>query len=447
MNTYLIVGAGRSGINAAQMLLQLNEKFIIYDGNESYDIKAAEEKIGCENIEFVLGDFSSFDFSKVDICVVSPGVPLYTPIMEAVEEHNIPIWGEIELAFRHDKGTVVAITGTNGKTTTTSLVYEIVKRFKEKTLLVGNIEIPYTGYALKSEKDSITVAEISSFQLETMVEFKPHVSAVLNITPDHLDRHKTMENYENLKKSITKNQDENDFCILNYEDDVLREFGEKLDNTRCVFFSSAHELKNGIFLRGEDIILIENGNKKLICKTSESNLVGVHNFENIMAAVGMTYYLGVPVEIIREGIMHFHAVEHRIEFVAEKNGVKYYNDSKGTNPDAAIKAVCAMPSPTILIGGGYDKKSSYEEWVSTFDGRVKELLLIGQTAQDIADTCEKMGFKNYKFVDTLENAVKIASEDAQSGDCVLLSPACASWGMFKSYQQRGNIFKDCVNSL
>ena len=447
MSTYLIVGAGRSGINAAQMLLELNENFIIYDANENFDIKAAEEKIGCENIEFVLGDFSNFDFSKVDICVVSPGVPLYVPIMEAVKEHNIPIWGEIELAFRHDKGTVAAITGTNGKTTTTSLVYEIVKRFAHNALLVGNIEIPYTGYALKSDEQSVTVAEISSFQLETMVDFKPHVSAILNITPDHLDRHKTMENYEMLKKSISKNQDENDFCILNYEDSVLRKFGEESTNCHYVFFSSAHELKNGIFLRGEDIILSENGSEKIICKTSESNLVGVHNFENIMAAVGMTYYLGVPVEIIRDGIMHFHAVEHRIEFVTEKNGVKYYNDSKGTNPDAAIKAVCAMPSPTILIGGGYDKKSNYEQWVSTFDGRVKELLLIGQTAQDIAAACDKLGFKHYQFVDTLENAVKIASEHAQSGDCVLLSPACASWGMFKSYQQRGNIFKDCVNSL
>lgn len=447
MRTYLIVGAGRSGINAAKMLLELNENFIIYDGNENFDKKSAEEKIGCSNIEFILGDFSDFDFSRVDVCVVSPGVPLFTPIMEKVKEENIPVWGEIELAFKHDKGTVVAITGTNGKTTTTSLTYEIIKRFKEKTLLVGNIEIPYTGYALKSDDASVTVAEISSFQLETMVSFKPHVSAILNITPDHLDRHKTMDKYEDLKKSIAKNQNENDFCILNYEDDVLREFGSTLKNCKCVFFSSKHELKDGIFLRNDDIIINENGKETLVCKCTDSNLVGLHNFENIMAAVGITYYLGVPLEIIREGIVHFHAVEHRIEFVLEKDGVKYYNDSKGTNPDAAIKAVCAMPSQTILIGGGYDKNSNYDEWVKTFEGRVKELLLIGATAKDIAVACDKAGFRSYKFVDTLENAVKIAHNDAKSGDCVLLSPACASWDMFKSYQQRGTIFKDCVKSL
>ena len=194
MSTYLIVGAGRSGINAAQLLKKVGEAFIIYDGNESFDTEAACEKIGADNIEFVLGDFSRFDFSRIDICVVSPGVPLDTPIMKAVKEHNIPIWGEVELAYRHDKGTVIGITGTNGKTTTTSLTYGIMKRHVKKALLVGNIEIPYTGYALESDSDSVTVAEISSFQLETMVTFKPHVTAILNITPDHHAKHKTLKN-------------------------------------------------------------------------------------------------------------------------------------------------------------------------------------------------------------------------------------------------------------
>ena len=446
MKTYFVVGAGRSGINAAKMLLALNENVILYDGNENFDVSAAKEKIGCDCVDFVLGDFSDFDFSKIDICVVSPGVSLETPVMKAVAEHDIPIWGEVELAYRHDKGTVIGITGTNGKTTTTSLTYEIVKSFKEKTLLVGNIEIPYTGYALQSNESSVTVAEISSFQLETMVDFKPHISAILNITPDHLDRHKTLENYIAIKESITKNQNKNDFCVLNYNDPVLRRFGEEL-KCKVIFFSAYDELESGVFLHGDTIIISENGVQTPVCKTDETSLVGLHNYENIMAAVAMTHALGVPLEIIREGIRRFTAVEHRIEFVAEKNGVKYYNDSKGTNPDAAIKAVCAMPSPTVLIGGGYDKKSSYDEWVATFDGRVKELLLIGKTKHDIAAACDRAGFKAYKFIDTLEEAVSVAAQDAQPGDCVLLSPACASWDMFKSYQQRGTIFKDCVKAL
>ena len=446
MKTYFVVGAGRSGINAAKMLLALNENVILYDGNEKFEVSAAKEKIGCDCVDFVLGDFSDFDFSKIDICVVSPGVSLETPVMKAVAEHGIPIWGEVELAYRHDKGTVIGITGTNGKTTTTSLTYEIVKSFKEKTLLVGNIEIPYTGYALQSNESSVTVAEISSFQLETMVDFKPHISAILNITPDHLDRHKTLENYIAIKESITKNQNKNDFCVLNYNDTVLRRFGEEL-KCKVIFFSAYDELESGVFLHGDTIIISENGDQTPVCKTDETSLVGLHNYENIMAAVAMTHALGVPLEIIREGIRRFTAVEHRIEFVAEKNGVKYYNDSKGTNPDAAIKAVCAMPSPTVLIGGGYDKKSSYDEWVATFDGRVKELLLIGKTKHDIAAACDRAGFKAYKFIDTLEEAVSVAAQDAQPGDCVLLSPACASWDMFKSYQQRGTIFKDCVKAL
>lgn len=443
---YLIAGAGRSGINAAELLMKVGEDFVIYDGNEELDTQAVCEKIGKENVEFILGDFSKFDFSSVDICVVSPGIALDKPIMQSVAEHGIPIWGEIELAYRYDKGTVIGITGTNGKTTTTSLTYDIMRRHAKKALLVGNIEIPYTGYALESEKDSVTVAEISSFQLETMVTFKPHVTAILNITPDHLDRHKTIENYIAIKESITKNQSKDDFCVLNYNDPVLREFGKDAP-CKVVFFSSSEELESGVFLRGDTMIIKENGEETEVCTTKDTSLVGMHNYENIMAAIAMTHAMGVPLETIRCGIKEFTAVEHRIEFVEEINGVKYYNDSKGTNPDAAIKAVCAMPSPTVLIGGGYDKKSSYDEWVATFEGRVKELLLIGQTKHDIASACDKAGFKAYRFVDTLEQAVTLAAEYAKSGDCVLLSPACASWGMFKCYQQRGEIFKECVRAL
>lgn len=444
---YLIVGAGRSGIAAAKMLTQLEKDFVIFDGNENLDKAEIKNKIGTDkNIDFILGDASLGGLEGIDICVVSPGVPLDTPVMMKVKEKNIPIYSEIELAYLYDKGEIIAITGTNGKTTTTSLVHEIVSSHNPDTLLVGNIEIPYTGLALTSKPGGATVAEISSFQLETMITFKPKVSAILNITPDHLDRHKTMENYIKIKESIAKNQGENDFCVLNYDDDILRDFGKNL-KCNCVYFSSKTQLDNGWFYCDGTIYHSANGKAEPFMNVDETNLVGVHNYENIMAAAAMTTAFGVPEEKIKDTIRHFKAVEHRIEYVATKGGVKYYNDSKGTNTDAAIKAIDAMPTITVLIGGGYDKNADFSEWVSHFPGKVRRLVLIGQTREKIAKCCDEIGFKDYVFAESLEEAVKICADSAKAGDCCLLSPACASWGMFKCYQQRGDIFKDLVKKL
>lgn len=442
---FLVVGAGRSGIASAKLLLETKKEVTLFDSNAALDTDAVCKKIGSK-VNFILGEAKKEQLSGFDTCVVSPGVSLETDIMKAVAAAGIPIWSEIELAYRFDKGQVVAITGTNGKTTTTSLTYEIVKEWNKNTLLVGNIEIPYTGLALSSVEDGFTVAEISSFQLETMRTVKPRVSAVLNITPDHLDRHKTMENYSRLKMSIAKCQDENDFCVLNFEDDYLREHSKEL-SCQVVFFSSRHILENGVYLENGEFVIALGGKKQVICRTDEVNLVGTHNFENIMAAAAITYCLGVPIETIRSVVKRFTAVEHRIEFVCEKNGVKYYNDSKGTNTDAAIKAIDAMPSKTVLIGGGYDKKSDFSQWVAHFPGKVRLLVLLGQTKEKIAAACDKAGFSNYVFAESMEEAVKICAENAESGDCVLLSPACASWGMFKCYQERGNIFKELVKAL
>lgn len=447
MEKYLIVGAGRSGICSANMLYELNKDFVIYDSNPNLDTENVKERLQKKDgVQFILGDITDKEFEDISVCVVSPGVPLEVPVMKKVTEKNIPVWSEIELAYRYDKGEVIGITGTNGKTTTTALTYEIVKAWNKDTLLVGNIEIPYTGLALTSKEKGATVAEISSFQLETMLTFKPKVSAILNITPDHLDRHKTMKNYENIKKSIAKNQTENDFCVLNYEDEVLRKFGKTL-KCKVVFFSSQRKLSDGLYYEDGTIYIAVNGESTLFLRTDETNLVGLHNFENIMAATAMTMSFGVPIDTIREVVKHFTAVEHRIEFVAEKKGVKYYNDSKGTNTDAAIKAIDAMPSKTVLIAGGYDKKSEYDEWVSRFPDKVRKLVLIGQTKENIAAACDKIGFKDYCFAESLEEAVQFCAKAAQSGDCCLLSPACASWGMFKNYQQRGTMFKDYVKAL
>ena len=314
------------------------------------------------------------------------------------------------------------------------------------TLLVGNIEIPYTGRVHESVEGGATVAEISSFQLETMLTFNPKVSAILNITPDHLDRHKTMENYIEIKKSIAKNQGEGEYCVLNYEDDVLRAYGESVE-CKAVYFSSKTELLDGVYYKDGEIVHSENGEKTVVVRTDEINLVGLHNFENVAAAAAITYYAGIPLDVIREATKKFVAVEHRIEFTRELGGVKYYNDSKGTNTDAAIKAIDAMPSQTVLIAGGYDKKSDYAEWISHLHGKCKLLILIGQTRENIAKACDESGFSPYVFSESMEEAVKLAYENAVSGDCVLLSPACASFGMFKCYQERGDVFKKCVREL
>ena len=447
MKNYLIVGAGRSGIAAGKMLSQLGEDFTVYDSNKDLDtVKVSSQISDDKNISFLLGEVTADDIKGFDICVVSPGVPLDTPVMKTVSECNIPVYSEIELAYLYDKGSIIAITGTNGKTTTTSLVYEIMRDYDRDTLLVGNIEIPYTGLALTSKKGGTTVAEISSFQLETMITFRPKVSAILNITPDHLDRHKTMENYADIKKSIAKNQTENDFCVLNFEDPYLKGFGKDL-NCKAVYFSAYRELENGWYYKNGTIYEAANGCSEAFINVDETNLVGLHNYENIMAAAAMTKSYGVPDDIIRNAIRKFRAVEHRIEYVATKKGVKYYNDSKGTNTDAAIKAIDAMPGTTVLIGGGYDKDADFSQWVSHFPGKVRKLVLIGQTAEKIAKTCDGINFSDYCFADSLEEAVKICAETAQEGDCCLLSPACASWGMFKCYQQRGDMFKDYVKAL
>jgi UDP-N-acetylmuramoylalanine--D-glutamate ligase len=255
-----------------------------------------------------------------------------------------------------------------------------------------------------------------------------------------------METYIAVKESITKNQSASQICVLNYEDEILRKFGTTL-NTKVLYFSSQTILKKGIYLENDNIILNDGVKAEIICKTTELKILGRHSHENVMAAVALGVSMGVPIPVIRNVITKFEAVEHRIEFVLEKKGVAFYNDSKGTNPDAAIKGIQAMNRPTILIGGGYDKHSEYEEWIQAFQGKVRYLVLIGQTRELIAETARRCGFHDIIFADSLKEAVEISSQKANSGDAVLLSPACASWGMFKNYEERGVMFKEYVREL
>ena len=341
---------------------------------------------------------------------------------------------------------MIGVTGTNGKTTTTSLVGEILSAYYKEVFVVGNIGTPYTSTALRTTDQSYTVAEISSFQLETITDFRPDVSAILNITPDHLNRHKTMDCYINVKERIAENQTKEDACILNYDDPVLRRFGETIA-PRVIYFSSRELLPEGICLDGDMIIRNHDGVRMEIINIHDMNLLGRHNHENVMAAAAIAMELGVPLETIQSVIRDFKAVEHRIEFVAEKAGVKYYNDSKGTNPDAAIQAVNAMPGPTILIAGGYDKNSEYDEWIRSFGKKVRYMVLLGQTREKIAECAARHGFTNVMYAEDMQEAVRVCASYANAGEYVLLSPACASWGMFKDYEERGMLFKKYVHAL
>ena len=443
----LVFGAGISGIGAADLLCKVGACPVIYDGNDKQDPEAIKARLEQpENVDIILGELSEEARKTLDLVVMSPGVPTDLPIVKTLRAQGLPIWGEVELAYQMGKGKVLAITGTNGKTTTTAMLGKIMSDYLDSVYVVGNIGTPYTSVALDTKEETVTVAEISSFQLETIQDFQPAVSAILNITEDHLNRHHTMAEYIRVKELITSNQGPEDVCVLNYEDEILREFGKNIV-PKAVYFSSARELEQGIFLRGDQIILRTEKEEIPVVRTGELKLLGTHNFENVMAAVAMAYYAGVDMDSIRRSICEFTAVEHRIEYVTEKNGVAYYNDSKGTNPDAAIKGIQAMDRPTLLIGGGYDKQSSYDEWIEAFDGKVRFLVLIGQTREKIEETAHKCGFMNTILADNLEEAVKICAEKANKGDAVLLSPACASWGQFDNYEQRGRMFKEYVYAL
>ncbi len=443
----LIIGAGLSGIGAARLLLEVGAAPVLYDGNTSLSEEAVRENLPKNSsLRIILGELPKKEREETEVVVLSPGVPVDLPLVEELHENGAVIWGEVELAYHFAKGKLAAITGTNGKTTTTALVGEILRSFYQEVFVVGNIGNAYTKEALNMTEESVTVAEISSFQLETIHSFHPQVSAILNITPDHLNRHHTMECYIRTKEQIARNQDSSDTCVLNYDDEETRQFGKQV-KASVLYFSRKHILDRGVYLDASSIIYGTGEERIKVCGIGELQLLGAHNHENVMAAIAVGIAMGVPVEQIRKTVKEFQAVEHRIEFVAEKNGVAYYNDSKGTNTDASIKAVEAMIRPTIVIGGGYDKHVEFDDWVKTFEGRVKWLVLLGATAQQIADTARRYGFDRIEFADSMEEAVQICVGRAEPGDAVLLSPACASWGMFENYEQRGRIFKDLVHGL
>ena len=448
----LVIGSGISGINSARLLETAGAEVSLFDANDKVVIDEIKRKFIEESrVSIYVGELPEHAYA-VDAVVLSPGVPIDNPVVLKLKEAGAKITGEIELAYEFGHGDVLAITGTNGKTTTTTLVGEICSNFSKihggKTYVVGNIGNPYTAVALETKEDSIVAAEISSFQLETTDEFRPRVSAILNITPDHLNRHYTMENYVRVKERIALRQKDDDVTVLNYDDPYTRDFGRRAP-CRVIYFTrtsyeEAKETGCDVLHMDGDMIMY---NDIPVIDVKDMLLLGTHNYENVMAAVGITYSYGIPMDLIRDTIRTFKAVEHRIEFVRSVNGVDYYNDSKGTNPDAAIKGIQAMNRKTVLIGGGFDKKSSYDEWIDSFDGKVRYLVLLGQTAEKIAECARAHGFEDIIMVSSMEEAVNRSYELAEPGDAVLLSPACASWGMFTNFEERGRIFKELVNGL
>jgi len=447
----LVYGMGVSGKGAAKLLSGegVCKKVTLYDHNEKLGLDPDKANLlketGLpEDTRVITAALTEAELEGIDVIVLSPGVSVNAPDMQMAREKGITVIGELEVASELSRGRILAITGTNGKTTTTALTGEIMKAFYDDVFVVGNIGRSFAAAAPETKESSVIVAEVSSFQLETIKEFHPEVTAILNITPDHLDRHKTFENYAACKVEITRNQTKDEVCVINYDDAYLRELSSHV-TPKVVYFSRLEALKEGVYLDGDTIVIADGGQITPVIRRDEMQLLGDHNVENVMAAIAISVSAGVPVRVIQEVIRQFKAVEHRIEYVRTLRGVQYYNDSKGTNTDAAAKAVGSMVAPTILIAGGYDKGADYTDWIKGFDGKVKDMILIGQTAEKIRACAQKCGFTAVHMEPDLKHAVQKAAELAEEGDAVLLSPACASWDQFKSYEERGRLFKEYVN--
>lgn len=446
--TVLLVGLAKTGVSTIKKLDKLGAKIIVNDIKSKDQLKDIIKQIeNLDSVKYILGHHLE-DISNIDLTIVSPGVPLDLPFIKKLQSENINIIGEVELAYKLSKNpTFVGITGTNGKTTTTSLVGEIFKKASKDSYIVGNIGNPVIDTVDLTDENSFLITELSSFQLESIEDFKPRVSTIINITEDHLNRHHTMENYINAKANIFKNQDANDFCILNYDDEIVRELGNKT-NAKVLYFSQKEKVSQGAYLDDNNNIVIKVNDKEIkLLNKDELSLPGNHNLENCMAAILMSYVLGIDLEIIKDTLKTFKSVEHRLEFVTDKDGIMFVNDSKGTNPDSTIKAITSYDKPIVLIAGGKDKQSDFTEMISYATKNVKALVLLGETADKIEQTAKLQGMNNIFRVSDMKEAVKTAYKLAQSGDVVLLSPACASWDMYPNFEARGLDFKENIYNL
>lgn len=441
----LVIGLGVSGIASIKALNKLGAEIYAYDESPREKLEQKLHELNGIKAEYYFGssDIDKINMEELDFAIKSPGIKYEVLVVQKLMEKNIRIISDVEAAYEISDATFISITGTNGKTTTTTLIGEIVKESGRNCKLTGNIGFGIFDDAMNSKSGDILVAEVSSFQLAGTYEYKPHISVITNITPDHMDYHHTMESYVEAKFKNVINQDENDFAVLNYEDETIRNYSENI-KARKIFFSSERVLEEGIYALEGRMLYSHEGKTEHITYTKDIFIPGRHNLENSMAAAGAAIALGIDNKTIATVLKEFKGVEHRLEFCGEYNNVKFYNDSKGTNPDASIKAVQGIEKPIILIAGGYDKKSEYDDFIKSFDGKVKDLVLLGQTADDIEKCARSYGFSNIFRVDSMDEAVKKCFELSVSGDNVVLSPACASWDMYPNYEVRGRDFKERV---
>jgi UDP-N-acetylmuramoylalanine--D-glutamate ligase len=438
----LVVGLGKSGVASATFLQARGAKVTVSDSKSEAQLRQEIPLLLDKGITVETGHHGERTFRDQDMIVVSPGVPFDQPQIEQARKQGIRVIGEIELAALFVAGHVIAITGSNGKTTTTSLCGDIIKAGGKRTLVGGNIGTPAISFAEQADADTWSVLEISSFQLETIESFRPEIAAILNITPDHLDRHHTFANYASAKERVFENQSASDYAVLNADNEPCVEIGKRL-KSQVLWFSRLHDVKRGAFLRGETIVY-RDGKDQEILSVNDMLLKGAHNVENVLAAVCVGMAAGVAPEQIRKAVSQFKAVEHRLEYTATVNGVEYYNDSKATNVDATIKALESFAKGVHLILGGKDKGSPYTVLNDLLHERVKTVYTIGAAASKIE--AEVSGVE-VVHAETLENAVKLASQKAVKGDVVLLAPACASFDQFQSYEHRGRVFKELVRSM
>ena len=443
----LVMGAARSGIACAKFLLARGATVALNDAKLFEKWSAEAQALKSEGVGCLAGDLPSWLLDQIDLLVISPGVPTKAIPIRYAERAGAEVIGEVELASRYLKGRVVGITGSNGKTTTTQLTGELLKDAGLPTQVGGNIGTPLISLVETSREDGWSVVELSSFQLETIRDFHPAVAAALNVTPNHMDRYESFTDYAAAKHRIFMNQAQGDLAVLNADDEIVSSWGTGL-RAQVSYFSVKRELSEGLFLRGSDIVSLSGGAERVLMNSTEMKLRGLHNVENVLAALSIGLACGASPESMRKTVARFAPVEHRLEFVTEIQGVKFYNDSKATSVDATLKALEAFqsdPGKVVLILGGRGKKAPYEPLASLVREKARNLILIGEDAQAIA--AELGEYAPFEKGSDMREAVALAFSAAEAGDTVLLAPACASFDMFDTYEHRGRVFKEEVWSL
>lgn len=446
----LVVGLARSGLAAARFLAKAGAEVIATDIKSEDELGAGVGELRQLGVRLECGEHPHLTEGLCDLIVVSPGVPSDIPLLIAAREAGIPVWSEVELAGRLIQEPIIAVTGTNGKTTTTSLIGYILQRSGRHVVIAGNIGIPLIGEVEKAlfakKKVEYWVVEVSSFQLEHVRLFRPHIAVFLNLTPDHLDRHRTLEEYGMTKARIFSNQGETDFAVLNLDDPWISS-NLRLLKPQSFWFSRRVLPDNGIGVSRGSIIFCREGHKERVCSVDDVGIPGPHNLENALAGAAAALLAGVDVGAVADALRTFPGVPHRLETVAVVNGVRYINDSKGTNPESVMKALDSFDAPIILIAGGRHKGSDFGELARRIKEKAKALILLGEAAPLIKDAALAVGYDKIWEVASLKEAVLTAAEIARPGDVVLLSPACASWDMFRDYEERGEVFRKLVKEL